>query len=538
MKQRKQITISTSVALTISIILHATPILDALCHPSSLPKGVSVVGSCHYQSNDVCNVQCVLLGTVIWKDNTKCLPQGKWTALPFCRTTHVLELIRCNKLTDFTEKNLSSCVKIKITTPGLSSTPKAICPEILRLFVKYSNCNKEPETDCAVSCRNNNYVLLCAVNSQWSPECSSPVQMLCPDIKFAELVNCSRIIGARCKVQCPNGKINAEETICLPTYEWSPLPSCNFRSQCSKQKLTPRIGFVNDTCKNSNVLHCKVGCIMRVSNSNTPKLIFVKYITCKPLGEWQGLPDCSLAEKLFLANLKFQQRCVEPTLDENSFLQGKCSRNEGSVCRFKCREGFVPKGNHTIRCVKKQWIGGHKCEPVSCPHLPDILQFNGTCSRKVGLSCEVRCKSDEPPGTTTVIFCLIFGNWSSLPKCLPSCPRAISKYIKFVNNCSFGDGAKCQVRCQEKFALVGWHFIKCRAGIWRNLPRCFPENISPYNQLKMQCSFPPPLHGNLKIIGDCKPKGVLAATSVVEMNLQSWLVQTLLPACHLVFGAL
>ncbi|GIY94106.1 uncharacterized protein CEXT_580401, partial [Caerostris extrusa] len=132
--------------LILLLSYHSTaPILDAVCHPSSLPKGVSVVGSCYYQSNDVCNVQCVLLGTVIWKDKTKCLPQGKWTALPFCRTTHVLELIRCNKLTDFTEKNISSCVKIKITTPGLSFDTKGHLSEILRLFVKYSNCNKEPE---------------------------------------------------------------------------------------------------------------------------------------------------------------------------------------------------------------------------------------------------------------------------------------------------------------------------------------------------------------------------------------------------------
>ncbi|GFU11402.1 hypothetical protein NPIL_323481 [Nephila pilipes] len=486
-------------------------VLNAICRPSDLPNGVRIVGLCSYQNPDVCNAYCVNHGKIIWKENTTCLPDGKWSPLPICHAANSLEVIRCNKLIDMTQNNLSACLKIKIGVRGYTSTPKALCPEILRLFVKFGNCSTKPGTKCAVSCNDGTYVLLCVTSKQ--ENCTLPVSSLCPELRNVELINCSRVHGAFCKVRCPNGVITTEEIVCLSTNRWSPLPSCNFRSQCAGQKLPSKVRFINNTCKRSTALRCKVGCDVRVSSPvsyfNIHQLVFVKDIECNSTGFWHGLPDCEKAKKMFLNENTKKRQCPQPKRYKNSFLQKNCSLTEGSVCHYKCRKGYISSGSNSIRCFMKQWIGEPICKPVSCPPLPKTLHFDNTCRRTIGSSCYLQCKSGILEGSRR-ITCYFPGKWSTLPNCLPSsnnCPSKISPYITFVHNCSLNDKAKCQIRCPRNFALVGWHFIRCENGTWKNIPQCFPARISPYKLIKIKCTFPPPLYGNLKLIGLCNPEG-------------------------------
>ncbi|GFQ97812.1 uncharacterized protein TNCT_246491 [Trichonephila clavata] len=174
-------------------------ILSATCHSSALPNGVSIIGPCTYQNSDACTAQCVNNGQVLWKEEAKCLSGGQWSPLPPCHASHSLELIRCDKLTDIIQANISACVKIKVNVRGSTSTPKAICPEILQLFMKFGNCSAEPETNCTVSCPYGGFVLHCVTNGH--ENCTFPVKTLCPELNSVKLINCSRVVGTFCKVR-------------------------------------------------------------------------------------------------------------------------------------------------------------------------------------------------------------------------------------------------------------------------------------------------------------------------------------------------
>ncbi|GFW32409.1 uncharacterized protein TNCV_675681 [Trichonephila clavipes] len=193
------------------------PVLSATCRSSTFPKGVSIVGPCTYQNSDVCNAQCVNNGQVLWKEEAKCLSGGQWSHLPPCHTTNSLELIRCDKLTDITQENMAACVKIKITVRGSTSTPKAICPEILQLFWKFGNCSAELGTNCTVSCPYGDFVLQCVTNRH--ENCTFPVTSLCPELKSVKLINCSRVVGAFCKVTCPAWNLVDERDL-----HWTVIP--------------------------------------------------------------------------------------------------------------------------------------------------------------------------------------------------------------------------------------------------------------------------------------------------------------------------
>ncbi|GFY74338.1 sushi, von Willebrand factor type A, EGF and pentraxin domain-containing protein 1 [Trichonephila inaurata madagascariensis] len=487
------------------------PVLSATCHSFTLPKGVSIVGPCTYQNSDVCNAQCVSNGQVLWKEEAKCLSGGQWSPLPPCHTANSLELIRCDKLTDITEENMAACVKIKINVRGSTSTPKAICPEILQLFVKFGNCSADLGTNCTVSCPFGGFVLQCVTNRH--EICTLPVTSLCPELKSVKLINCSRVVGSFCKVRCPNGIIAAEEIMCLPTNEWSPLPLCNYRSQCARQQLPAQVRFINTKCKQSTAPRCKVGCNVRAasraSNFSIRGLLFVKDAECKSSGLWHGLPNCEEAKKIFSKKFGEKLECPKPKLPKNSVLVSKCSPAEGSVCHYKCKEGFFSTGNNTIRCFMKRWIRESICKPILCPPLPKTFHHDITCRRTIGSNCDLQCKDGTLDGNSTVT-CYVSGKWSTFPTCSSSfknCTRTISPYISFVQDCSFQDDAKCQIRCPENFALVGRNFIKCEKGTWKNIPQCIREKISPYKLFKIKCSFPPPLHANLKLIGSCNPEG-------------------------------
>ncbi|GFR20332.1 uncharacterized protein TNCT_217831 [Trichonephila clavata] len=173
-------------------------VLNATCHSSALPNGVSIVGPCSYQNSDACNAHCVHNGQVLWKEEVKCLSGDQWSPLPPCNAANSVELIRCDNLTNVSQENLSACIKIKIALRGSTSTPKAMCPEILRLFVKFGKCSTEPGTNCTVSCPYGGFVLQCATSKQ--ENCTFPVTPLCPELKSMKLINCSRGVGEFCKV--------------------------------------------------------------------------------------------------------------------------------------------------------------------------------------------------------------------------------------------------------------------------------------------------------------------------------------------------
>ncbi|GFY66430.1 sushi, von Willebrand factor type A, EGF and pentraxin domain-containing protein 1 [Trichonephila inaurata madagascariensis] len=481
------------------------------CQSSALPNGVSIIGPCSYQISDVCNAHCVHNGQVLWTEKAKCLSGDQWSPLPSCNASNSLDLIRCDILTNVSQENLSACIKIKIALRGSTSTPKAMCPEILRLFVKFGKCSSDPGTNCTVSCPYGGFVLQCATGKQ--KNCTFPVTSLCPELKSVKLINCSRGVGEYCKVRCPNGIIAPEEILCLSTNEWSPLPICNFRLQCADQNLPAQMHFIINSCKKSTAPLCKVGCdvriFSRVSNTIIHKLVFVKDAECNSSGLWHGLPDCEKAKRMFSIEIPEKLRCPKPKLPQTSDLLRNCLPVEGSVCHYKCKKGFFSSGNNTIRCFMKQWIGEFKCTPILCPPLPKIFHYGATCRRTIGSNCDLQCERGTLEGDSRV-SCSRSGKWSTFPTCYSSftkCPQKISPYITFAHDCSFNDEAKCQIRCPKNFVLVGWHFIKCENGTWKGIPQCFPEKISPYKLFKIKCSFPPPIYANLKLIGSCNPEG-------------------------------
>ncbi|GBN19049.1 Sushi, von Willebrand factor type A, EGF and pentraxin domain-containing protein 1 [Araneus ventricosus] len=285
-----------------------------------------------------------------------------------------------------------------------------------------------------------------------------------------------------------------EEATCLQTLEWSPLPDCRYRRQCQSQTLPDRVRFVDPTCRSSNSLRCRVGCSVP---SNSTRLVAIRYAECMRWGEWRGLPRCRNATALSRdGSFKKQQRCVK----DNERRRGKCLRHTSAN---RC-EGhpITVRG----RCSRSRT---HKRETRLCLPLPRKFKPSGTCSRMVGSTCTLQCRNGHLEGNSTA-FCFLTGEWSEFPACSEgnaTCPRRVSPFLSFVSDCSFAEGAKCQVRCRKDYALVGLHVISCENESWKFVPKCFPEVLSPYKALKVRCSFPPHLHGSLKVVGSCSPEG-------------------------------
>ncbi|XP_061746548.1 pappalysin-2-like [Nerophis ophidion] len=134
-------------------------------------------------------------------------------------------------------------------------------------------------------------------------------------------------------------------------------------------------------------------------------------LVCLEDGLW-SLPEayckieCSELPKVLNAKL-LTAECLAP------------SHPVGTVCHYKCQPGFYQAGsvNNTPRKYLKlecqeggQW-GRGKCEPISCPPLPDVYQGMFTCTNHFfyGTTCTLQCPQ---PAEHSVIKCSKDGKWT------------------------------------------------------------------------------------------------------------------------------
>ncbi|XP_071043886.1 complement receptor type 2-like [Parasteatoda tepidariorum] len=499
---------------------HIAKIVGLMCQPPTLPKDIIIGRTCGIHSDGICEVTCRINGLELWKSYIRCLKNGQWENPPSCvpRTrSPIIELIKCSHLPESIE-DLSTCIRIKMAISASTSSSKSLCQTALDLFVKFGNCTEISE-DCTVTCGTSTMTLFCLEEGSMYPQCIPPKLLKCPELKFAKLINCSREKDTSCKIQCPDGNFVPQEAICLPSGEWSPLPSCHARFQCASEPLPSDILFINTTCKTSQSISCRVGCQVYEyepkNESYSKQVVFIKEAYCGPAGHWENLPDCQTAKLHFWNKRIDSSYCSDPEFDRNAILQNGCLTREGSICLLKCKEGYEPNGLFILRCLKKKWISEIRCSVIKkCQSLPGHLKFVCNCRKTAGLFCRVQCLSGIPRGSKTV-YCSYSSKWMYLPLCLSKSynktsdclPKFLPPYLKFVDKCTFKSGEICQVKCTARFVLVGLHFIVCRKGQWRNIPRCFPQKHSPFKLLKIQCEFPPSIPGNLKIIGICNRDG-------------------------------
>nr|XP_042904748.1 sushi, von Willebrand factor type A, EGF and pentraxin domain-containing protein 1-like [Parasteatoda tepidariorum] len=547
---------------------HIAKIVGLMCQPPTLPKDIIIGRTCGIHSDGICEVTCRINGLELWKSYIRCLKNGQWENPPSCvpRTrSPIIELIKCSHLPESIE-DLSTCIRIKMAISASTSSSKSLCQTALDLFVKFGNCTEISE-DCTVTCGTSTMTLFCLEEGSMYPQCIPPKLLKCPELKFAKLINCSREKDTSCKIQCPDGNFVPQEAICLPSGEWSPLPSCHARFQCASEPLPSDILFINTTCKTSQSISCRVGCQVYEyepkNESYSKQVVFIKEAYCGPAGHWENLPDCQTAKLHFWNKRIDSSYCSDPEFDRNAILQNGCLTREGSICLLKCKEGYEPNGLFILRCLKKKWISEIRCSVIKkCQSLPGHLKFVCNCRKTAGLFCRVQCLSGIPRGSKTV-YCSYSSKWMYLPLCLSKSynktsdclPKFLPPYLKFVDKCTFKSGEICQVKCTARFVLEDcsskssgeYCFLECREngtfpkankikcldGLhWSILPICAcpPPIITEELVFKTNCIHVVP-SGNCTL--SCKGHALLVGNPLITCRADmTW---TNLPRCKKVF---
>uniref|UniRef100_A0A8C8AQF1 Sushi, von Willebrand factor type A, EGF and pentraxin domain-containing protein 1 n=1 Tax=Otus sunia TaxID=257818 RepID=A0A8C8AQF1_9STRI len=192
--------------------------------------------------------------------------------------------------------------------------------------------------------------------------------------------------------------------------------------------------------------------------------------TCQKSGKWskKQSPKC------------VPTKCPEPPLAENQLVLREVSYQVG-VVQFSCKEGYVLHGSSILKCLpSQQWNDSFPfCKVVQCP-APPYIPFGDplTSSLHFGSTVKYICVDGFLLKGESTIRCQADGTWSlPLPECIPvECPQPeeIHNGIVDVQGLTFLSTAL--YTCKPGFELVGNTTILCgEDGQWLGgRPSCKP----------------------------------------------------------------
>ncbi|XP_065411819.1 P-selectin-like isoform X9 [Chrysemys picta bellii] len=291
---------------------------------------------------------------------------------------------------------------------------------------------------CAFSCetgfvRNGSETLECTALGQWTgrpPRCEA---VKCPVLAASERgrLNCTHWHGdftynSTCAFSCETGFVrNGSETVeCTALGQWT-----GHSPRCEAVKCpvldSPGRGGLNCTHWHGDFTYnstCAFSCEMGFVRNGSEKL------ECTALGQWTGRPPrCeAVACPGLAAPGRGRLNCTH--------WHGDFTYN--STCAFSCEMGFVRNGLERVECMALgQWTGHPpRCEVMRCPKLRDLEPILMNCSHPLesfsyGSVCRFRCTQGYFLNGTSRVQCQPDGHWSDK---MPACQEEAASYFKQV----------------------------------------------------------------------------------------------------------
>ena len=285
--------------------------------------------------------------------------------------------------------------------------------------------------------------------------------------------------------------------------------NCQSKARCMFQESL--YGRFIHPCRNFEGDSCTYSCY---SNFNPPTVISTTIVTCTSSGSWTGNLECSDPVKPTASTLDpnepviIQQpiypnppsigvpsspesgTCPEIQDFENGIAQGFCKKaRNGSICSFRCHEGFELKGVKRLKCNGQSWDdelpvcqergpGSEECRPLLPP---GNASLSGSCKiPSLGSVCSLICDPGFRPVGDSKLTCTAKGWTNENPRCVDMTCKAITPpengYL--VGDCDPGVvGNFCAFACKKGYALVGPSVLFCNyQGIWDPAEQatCYP----------------------------------------------------------------
>uniref|UniRef100_A0A8V5H5F0 Uncharacterized protein n=1 Tax=Melopsittacus undulatus TaxID=13146 RepID=A0A8V5H5F0_MELUD len=316
-------------------------------------------------------------------------------------------------------------------------------------------------------------VFTCQANRQWYSE-SPPycVPLSCgkpPPIHHGYSKGETFDMGSKVEFFCDEGYelIGDVSWTCQKSGKWSKKqsPKCVptkcpepplAENQLVLKELTYQVGVVHFSCKEGYVLHGS------------------SVLKCLPSQQWNdSFPFC-----------KVVQCSAPPYIPFGDPLTS--SLHFGSTVKYICVDGFLLKGESTIRCqADGSWsLPLPECIPVECPQPEEIQNGIVDVQGLTFLSTALyTCKPGFELLGNTTILCGEDGQWlGGRPACKPiQCPRPKKIPNGKYSVTNFHYGQTVRYSCDRGFQLQGEETLKClETGEWSTeVPSCKPINCQP-----------------------------------------------------------
>ncbi|XP_038269782.1 P-selectin-like isoform X3 [Dermochelys coriacea] len=339
------------------------------------------------------------------------------------------ETLECTALGQWTER--PPCCEV-VKCPVLDS------PDRGRLNCTHRHGDFTYNSTCTFSCetgfvRNGSETLECTALGQWTerPPCCEAVT--CPGLAAPGRgrLNCTHRYGdfaynSTCAFSCETGFVrNGSETVeCTALGQWTGSPPRCEAVKCPALD-TPGRGQLlcsnwhgnfayNSTCAFS----CETGFVQIGSD----------LLECTALGKWTRRPPHCEAIKCQVLDSPIRGRL------NCTHWHGDFTYN--STCAFSCETGFVRNGSEMLECTALgQWTGHPpRCEVMRCPKLRVLEPILMNCSHPLGSFsygsvCRFRCTQGYFLNGTSRVRCQPDAHWSDK---MPTCQEEAAPYFKQV----------------------------------------------------------------------------------------------------------
>lgn len=384
---------------------------------------------------------------------------------------------------------------------------------------------------CTFSCSRgfqltdvNGSVVECVRNGnmvQWdgkSPRCK---RLKCPRVKMPEYGNVicrgDRRIGTKCTFSCNSGYAMVGKSKSTVTSQCRRVQSGGIEKakmsveevecaeiRCKPERIDPQNGQVDCSRSNYHRSRCTFACDPGYDMDGTSDRALTDICeynaTNNGEGKWSAdPPTCSRMHCPVKQNDPLNG---EVTCTDESFM--------GSICKFKCNDGYELVGPVAIICRDVTYDGDAEtewsdtapvCVPSICPALwYDSTNMRVTCNKEkegtgypVGTECVYECSDfryymKRSSGDIGGVSCLAKNRWSvsAAPRCfLKRCPRL--PQIENGNEpiCTSGNlvSSVCTFKCNTKYSLSHNGRITCESngrqdkiGRWNvEPPKCLPN---------------------------------------------------------------
>ncbi|KAJ7417533.1 hypothetical protein WISP_63915 [Willisornis vidua] len=316
-------------------------------------------------------------------------------------------------------------------------------------------------------------VFICQANRQWyseSPPYCAPLS--CgkpPPIQHGYSKGETFDTGSKVEFYCDEGyELTGDVSwTCQKSGKWSKKqsPKCVptkcpepplAENQLVLKEVTHQVGVVLFSCKEGYVLHGS------------------SVLKCLPSQQWNdSFPFC-----------KIVQCSAPPYIPFGDPLTS--SLHFGSTVKYFCVDGFLLKGDSTIRCqADGSWsLPLPECIPVECPQPEEIQNGIVDVQGLTFLSTALyTCKPGFELLGNTTILCGEDGQWlGGRPVCKPiQCPRPKVILNGKYSFTSFHYGQTVRYFCDRGFQLQGEETLRClETGEWSTeVPSCKAINCQP-----------------------------------------------------------